>query len=297
MRLARCCWVHADRQALPHLRAAAKLAPDNVQVWEALGAAELRADDPAAGLAALNRAIELGSRVGLVWNNRAVLRQRAEHAPGDFVSSTDVASFARDAADFRKAIEFDSRCEAAYAGLAGVVYAVQPFDPADVARLDRGRALFPENVTIAVGRAAARLHTMQAAEGERGLRALLAREELAAPARRLAESALEGERLKAIGAAIQTLTKERRFAELGEKLDRALADDSLSRPNRQQLERVRRQTDELRRIDEAVQAYNAGNRRRAAELVHSVLDDPPADWTVRAEANRLLKMAEAAPAE
>ena len=278
--------------ALPHLQQAVKLDPTDVHAWELLGNAELALEDKPAALDAYNRATKLGSRIGLIWNNRAELRQQAEHPAGEVFSSDDESSFAADAADFRQAIDLDPHCQVAYTGLAGVVYGVKPPDPADLERFERGCAAFPDDMEIAVGRALARMRTAEAARGEAELRALLARDTLPARARHLGENAIEDGKLKKLRADLDRFAEERRYPELMAEIDQALADEAISRENRESLRGYRKQVDQMRRLDEAVAAFNDGHFADAAKLVRSVIDEPPASWSIKNDAERLLKECE-----
>lgn len=277
--------------ALPHLRRATELDPKNVQGWELLGAAALGADDKATALAAYDQAARLGSQIAMVWCNRAALRQEAEHPAGEFITTTDASTLTADAADFRKAIDLDPRYQPAYGGLAGVEYSAEPFDPADVQRFERGRALYPDDGDVAVGGALAHLRAGDKVRGEAELKELLMRESLPKRDRQLAENAFEGEKLRVVQEHIRTYNEERRFAELVAELDRALADDAIGPQNRQTIRSARKQAEELRRMDAAVQAMNDGHPADAIPLLRSVLDDSPSSWMTRNEAERLLKQA------
>jgi tetratricopeptide (TPR) repeat protein len=283
---------------LPRLRRAAELDAGNPRGWEVLGFAQLRLNDHGAALAAFDHATAAGSRLALVWSNRAALRQETEHAPGDLMRTTDESEFLRDAEDYRRAIELDPRCLHAYQGLAGVVYGLEPRDARDLARLEQGVRLFPTDVWVAMGRAVARLRSDAPAEGEAELRRLLAETSgLPATVRRLGESALEGERLKVLYAHIGRLNGQRRFAELVGELDAALADGTISTQNRSSLRAIRRETDQMRRLDDAVKALNSGRSDEAAALLRAVLAEPPATWIIRKEAQRLLQAAAVASGE
>jgi tetratricopeptide (TPR) repeat protein len=275
--------------AMPHFLRAIEFAPDDPRGWEALGFVHLQQGRKADAYDAFDHAARAGSKLALVWSNRAALRQEIERV-GEFVLTTDGASFAPAAADFRTAIDLDPLCQAAYQGLAGVTYGVEPFDPKDLVRMERGLRSFPEDRWIAVGRAAALLRSGNASAGEAELKRILEEtEHLPLKVRQLAENVLENEKLKTLTVRAERYYREQRFAELVAELDQALIDPTISRQNRAGLRSMRKQADQSRRISEAVTACNAGKLEDALALLHGVLDEQPATGTIRLEAERLLK--------
>lgn len=179
------------KTALPHLERATTLDPRLVSGWELLGAVRLAAGEVPAARAAYDQAAKLGSRLSVVWMERARLRLAADFPSGLDLAATNTATAAPYAADYRQAIEVDAACEAAYEGLASAILSLDPFDSADLRRLEQGAAQFPDNSIIAAGCAAARLHTDQAARGEADLHALMAHGSLPPRAERIATLALE----------------------------------------------------------------------------------------------------------
>lgn len=285
-------------EALPHLNRAAELDPENPRVWEAVGFAHLRSDNKPQALAAFDRATQCGSQLGLVWNNRAALRWEAEQGGVEIVRTSDREAFVTAAADFRKAIALDPLCHPAYDGLAGVIYGVEPFDPEDLARLEAGLKLFPEDRMLAIGLAAGKLRSENKVAAEAELRRLLTDEEhLPLQARRLGEGALEGEKLKVLFGHIELYNKDRRFGELVAELDAALSDNIISAQNRMGLRTVRNQAHLMQRVDQALAAYNAGDHADAAEILRSVLADAGGAGSVRHYAEQLLRLCEPVQAE
>jgi tetratricopeptide (TPR) repeat protein len=275
--------------ALPHFVRAIESAPDDPRGWEALGFVYLQQGRKADAFDAFDHAARAGSKLALVWNNRAALRQEMEHSE-EFVVTTDGSSFAPAAEDFRQALELDPLCQSAYQGLAGVTYGVEPFDPKDLARMERGLREFPEDRWIAVGRAAARLRSGKVSEGEAELKQILQEaERLPVRVRRLAENVLENEKLKTLSARAERYYREQKYTELVAEFDEALMDPAISPQNRAGLRSMRKQADQSRRISEAVTACNAGRLEDALVLLHGVLDEQPATGLIRVEAENLLK--------
>ena len=275
--------------ALSHLTVAVRLDPGNTLAWEALGFAQLRLGDRPQALTAFDHAARLGSRDALVWCDRAALRQAAELPAGEFVVTTDTVMFNESATDYRQAIALDPRCQAAYRGLAGVVYGTKPADAADLSRLEQGLRRFPDDTLIAVGAAAARLRVGDRTRAEKELRAIYDGEHIAPTVRQLARSALEGEMLAKLTADFATDQRQRHYARLLTEIDGALAGNLLSRQNRWVLAAQRKQVDQLRRVDEAVDLLNKGQGEKAEAMLKAILDEPPASGIIRLEVERLLK--------
>ncbi|MBS0631727.1 MAG: tetratricopeptide repeat protein [Verrucomicrobia bacterium] len=278
------------QDGLPRLKRAAALDPANPIYWETVGFAQLRQGDKPEALAAFDRAVEAGSKTGLVWANRAALREESEYSGGVMVSS-DPTDFAQAANDFRRAIELDPHCEPAYHGLAGLVYGVEPVDPADEKRLEAGREAFPDDPWIQAGQVA-----LQVRKGTPGamekLKQLLAGGALPMQVRQMLENIVEQEKLKVVSEHIESWQKERRYAELIAELDGLLADDGISTQNKQELRRTRNQIDQLRRLNEAVTAINAGRRAEAKALLLKLKEEGAAGGNIRQETERLLQAAE-----
>jgi predicted Zn-dependent protease len=156
--------------------------------------------------------------------------------------------------------------------------------------MERGLQAFPDDHWIAVGHAAALLRSGKASAGEAELKKVLQENEhLPLKVRRLAENVLESEKLKTLTARAERYCRDQKYTELVAELDEALVDSTISQQKRAELRIMRKQADQSRRISDAVTAYNAGNPADARVLLHSVLDEQPANGAIRVEAERLLK--------
>lgn len=288
---------HGPAEALPRLRRAAAAEPDAPRAWEAIGFAELRSDNKAGALAAFDRAARAGSHIALVWNNRAALRDAAERpaSAGGLVLTTDRSSMNASAADFRRAIDLDPRCEPAYRGLAGVVYGAETVDPADITRFERAAFIFPKNEAVALGHALALLRSDRRETGERELLALLARDRLESAIRQLGENALENEKLRVIGPRLDALAAQHRFRDMIVEIDAVLADDAIRGENRRSLRATRRQAEQLAHLEQGVEAFNAGRLADAAAISRGLLAAPPANPSIRLDAERLLRLSTGGP--
>jgi hypothetical protein len=276
-------------QALPHLVRAAELDPGNPRHWEAIGFVKLDAADEASALAAFDRAANAGSLAAEVWCLRAHLQQRATPASAGAPAAVQRENVARWAGDFRRAIELDDQCQAAYQGLAELGAAIVPADAADAGRLREGHRLFPEDMTIAAGWAIARLRSGDRAGAEDDLRALLAKKEgLPARAGQMAREALaRGEREK-ISREIERLAPEGRYGELVTLVDGALAEPLLGAENRSWLNGVKRELEQAQQLARVAAALNQGPDAGAVASLREMIDDPRTSAEIRREARRLL---------
>lgn len=280
--------------ARPRLQRAAELAPGEAQAWALLGFACVAMKDEDGALVAFEHAAEAGSRNALVWYNRATLRLSGQRSVGQMIETSDPGPFTEAAKDFRHALELDPQCRSAYAGLAGVTYAAEPFDAEDVARLQRGCALFPDDLAIRGGLACARVRT-DPGQGEAELRAVrAAAEDGPRWVRSLADSVLESLEFGRVKTAVQRATEERRYDDAVREVDAALARGVVSGTNRAQLKSVRRQLDQMQRIDQAAAVFNDGDPAKARVLLLSVQAEEPATWVIRNEIVRLLKLCDEA---
>lgn len=279
------------KDSLPHLLRSVALDAGNPSAWEATGFAQFILGNKTEALAAFNRAIDAGSKTGLVWYNRAALQEELDYGEGP-VRTENAADFARPAADFRQAIKFDPRCEQAYQGLAGLVYSVEPADPEDTQRLEAGGRRFPGDPWIKAGLIMIRMRA-GAPEAAGELKDLLTTGTvLPAPLRELIGGIIEQEKLKVLSQHMGDLQKDRRYAELIAEFDAVLADGDISISNKQQVRRLRVEIDQTRRLQGAVEALNSGRRDEAMALLRKLQEEIPPGASTRRELERVLKAVE-----
>lgn len=277
--------------ALPYLQRAVALNPSESRRWSSLAFAQLRNHDDAGALLSLDRATAMGSPDALVWTNRAALRLESHRSGNGMGFRADGPVLGAAAADYRQALALDSLCRAAYVGLAGVAAGAVPADARDVGRLRRGRELFPHDPMIRVGYACVRL-AKEPIAAERELQAVLRQKTLSPATRLIAEGALQGQRWTRLAAEIATQSAARNYAAVVQAIDAGLA-AGFSEPNRRELVALRRQADQMRRIQDAVDAMNRGEIERARGLLQAVAAEGPATTEIRDETQRLWRECEA----
>lgn len=281
-----------EEEALPLFQRAVERAPDSVPAWEALGYTELALQQRDAALTAFDHACAGGSTHALVWHNRAALRMGEAAGADVIVHTEDGTDFAPAAADWRHALDLDPACEPAYAGLAGIVYATEPFDPEDVARMERGHRRFPDNADIAVGLASVLLRTSRRSEGLAALQAMLAKGDLSGMHRRAAEDVAEHEQMKELERRLRDLFDRKNYPAAKALAEETLKQD-LSASARAFVMKAARQADLFNRVDAAVDLLNQGKPGEARAMLEALHDKFMAPM-MRHEVDRLIAACSAA---
>lgn len=272
-------------EGLPHLKRATELAPANPSGWEAVGFAQAGEGNQAEAFDAFNRAIEAGSKIGEVWSRRGWLRRDVE----GITPASEPAELRPMAADFRRAIELDPRCDEAYHGLADIASRVAPADPDDVKRLEEGQKFSPKDDWIKVGLISLRIRA-GAPGAVAEMKALLtANASLPTPIRRRAEDEVEAVKLKVITEHIESLRSEGQYAQLIVELDQALADEDISPRSKRRLQGARDETDQARRIVEAKEKLDTDRKDEGLAALRKLREEPSLSNSMRQAVEALLE--------
>jgi tetratricopeptide (TPR) repeat protein len=274
--------------AEPHLLAAAAHAPKDPRPWELLGNIALARRDFDAALSTLSKAAAAGSTNYLVYHNLGVAHFPPSLVPGLRFYSHDPVEMDKAAANFRRAIALAPAHVNSYEGLAGLISAMQTFDPGDFALLRRGAKLAPDNPVIETGLAAAEIRSGNVADGRARLERLLAgREDSGGRGIEFARKVLSNERLKADLQEVDQLAKQRRYVDALAVIESALQREPEG-AQRDVLERTQRSLQNYRTIALAVERANAADFAGARDALNGLLAEEP-EARVKADAERLLR--------
>jgi hypothetical protein len=267
------------------------LAPGAAAGYEILAHAARRGGDDAALTAALDRAIELGSRDPWVYTTKADSLMRAhwrDHSFFDDVLSSDIA---RSAADlYMRALGLRPRNDDAYAGLVTAVLNVDEIGEDLELVINAGRIFFPNDGLLLVGQAAVAKGRGDYPEATRLLRAASVEPITLPNGYRDFVAALEGKWVgEWVEAELGTLLQDARFADARAFIDERLADAGGSGRLRTYLEGVANDLPALERLHAALAASAAGRRAEAVETLRAVVGDSGTSERIRRRAEQLLE--------
>lgn len=265
------------------LQRAAALAPENPVAWQVLGEKAMmdqRLDDAERYFA---KAVDAGSGSYYAHYSLGYCRTRSISAAPDLLDSSAALEAVR---DFRKAMELNPRFVPAYEGLAGLMFALDAYEPADRKRLEQGERLAPDSGMIDVGLAACDLREGQRERGRHRLGLALENPRVAPEARTLAAEILQGDEWNELMQRLDTLFDRQRYAEVVALID-SVHDRFTETRFRDTLRLNRRRAADFGRIHEAVALANSGNRPAAEKLLQEVVDSA-AEAGAKREAQRLL---------
>ena len=278
----------ARQQATPeseaYLRRAAALAPQDPVVWQVLGEGAMLGKQLDEAEKYFAQAVASGSDSyythyclgycrlrGVDWNNGLV----------------DTAATLASVRDFRRALSLNPRFVPAYEALAGLMYAVESYEPKDRELLEQGIRLAPENGMVDVGLAACDLKAGRREAGRQRLGLVLQTTRGVGPeARSLAEGILQSDDWNAMMEELNGLFESRRFAEAITLIDAAR--DKFPEPKFRSILRQNRQNAENAvRINRAIDLANNGEVQAAKDLLEQ-MTAAEVNPQARAEARRLL---------
>ncbi len=237
--------------------------------WKAKGALLLGSRGPAAAEKPLVAATGGAPRDPRAWELLGIAQATRAMAAQDAKAMDEAA------AKFRRAIELDPARVSAYEGLAGMVYSMASFQPADASRLARGLALAPANAMIEVGVAGAELRAARRGEGRARLERIAASDpEGVQPAMKLARQILDEDQLRADFGEIEKLAGENRYAEVLAIADRALARE-LDAASRKRMTDLRRRMADFKQVVDAMNLVSRGDPYEAKKLLVDLIATNP----------------------
>lgn len=269
--------------ALPFLLRAAELAPNDPLVWQLLGAARLMEKDEDAAAVCFGRAVDAGSTSYYAHYGFAAAKLQDQDRVTDSFSP---ALAAQAAVAFRRAIELNPRYLPAYEGLAGVVSALEVYDPADRARLEQGARLDPDSVGIDVGLATADMREGNVKRGRQRLQLALDDPRASADVKTFARKLLHAQDWQVLEGEVMALFSKSEYQKVV-----AVIDDARPRFKEPQLRQLldlnRRTALAADRLTRAIEHANAGRTTQAQQLLSEVVASD-AEARDKNEAKRLL---------
>jgi hypothetical protein len=280
-----------DELARKHIDAVLAAAPRSPEVHEMLALLAARTDDVPAHIAALDRAIELGSRDSSVYEMKA-FRLVEEHRDESASAGNDLpADKAREAADlFGRSITLRPRNRNPYNGLVFALLNVDAITDGDSTALAAGRRAYPTDGVVLLGEAVVERHRGNVDEAVQLLRRARAEPfTLAREQRSLATGLHDNWLLESVSDRLDTLVPAERYDEAHALLDAQLADESLKGRPRAAISSMKAELTGYQRIQAAVAAGNDGKPDEAKALLTKIASDPDASERTRREAQRLLE--------
>jgi hypothetical protein len=266
------------------------LAPRSPVGYELEAYAAHEAGDDAALVAALERAIALGSRESWIYLTQADRLLYGSQRDNGRLDELLTADTARAAADlYERALGFRPRNDAAFAGLVMALLNVDALTDVDNVALGAARDLFPTDGLLLVGQAAA-AKSRGDAPGAAKLLGQAVGEPFTMP-RRYRSSVIalrNGWIAEWFVAELAKLTREGKFAESRALVTEYLADGTIKGPLRSMLESVQDDLPELEQLYAAAEAGRAGKQDEAAAILTALVNDPSTGERARREAERML---------
>jgi tetratricopeptide (TPR) repeat protein len=276
--------------ARAHAQQVIALAPRSPAGYELAAYAAHEAGDDASLVAALERAIELGSRESWIYNTQADRLLFGGQRDSGHLDELLSADTARTAADlYERALGFRPRNNAAFAGLVMALLNVDALTDSDNIALSAARILFPTEGLLLVGQAA-----VAKGRGDAPTAAKLLGQAVAEPFTmpRRYRSSVTALRNRWIAewfvAELAKLTQDGKFEESRALVAEYLADGTIKGPLRGMLESVQADLPELERLHAAAEAGRAGKQDEAAAILTALVNDPSTGERARQEAERML---------
>jgi hypothetical protein len=280
-----------DNLARKHIDAVLAVTPRSPEVHEMLALLAARAEDIPAQKAALDRAIELGSRDARVYEMKAF--RIIEEYRDESASAGDVlpAAKAREAADlFGRAIALRPRSRNAYDGLVFALLNVDATTEGDSTALAAGRLLYPTEGVMLVGDAVVERQRGNVDGAVQLLRRARAEPfTLATEQRSLAISLHDNWLLQWMSDQLGTLVPAERYDEAHALLDAQLADESLKGRPRTAIASMKAELTGHQRIQTALAVGRDGDADEAKNLLTTLANDPDATERTRRDAQRILE--------
>ncbi len=269
--------------ALPFLQRATQLAPTDPLAWQVLGEAQSMAKNHQSAADCFARAIAAGSRSHYAHYGYAVARMQASEVVEDNFSPVLALDVAR---ALRQALALNPRFVPAYQGLAGVVSALEVYDPADRRLLEKGAQLAPDDAAIDVGLGVADLREGNERRGRQRLELALVDPRATADLKQFARRLLHVQDWQDIERELNELFAKSNYARIVSRIDEVRA--KFPEPHLQSLLEVNRRTATAAdRLSRAVEHANAGRKADARRLLQEVVDSD-AEARDKKEAKRLL---------
>lgn len=275
------------------------LAPRSPAGYELEAYAAHEAGDMDVLAAALDAAIERGSRESWIYATKADRLLIASQRDSGHLDELLPAGTARAAADlYERALDLRPRNTDAFGGLVTALLNVDALTHSDNVTLSAGRTMFPTDGLLLVGQAAAAKSRGETAAAVK-LLGQAAAEPFTMPRRyRSPVAALRANWLgEWFVAELAALTEDGRFAESRALVEQHLADETINEPLRSMLEAVQSDLPDLERLHAASEAGRAGKQVDAAAILTALVNDPGTGERARREAERMLKRRPGANAE
>jgi hypothetical protein len=277
--------------ATTHAERVVALLPSSPAGHELKAYASAAASDSSAFEAALERAIELGSRDAFLLQVKAERLITANQRQGASIDDLLSADVARTAADlFEQALRLRPRNDAPFRGLSIAMLNVDTFTETDEATVNASRVLFPTNGFLLVAQAAIERQRGDIREASSLLRQASTEPSTLPRDHRNAIRAIRANWLgQWVAAQLGTLASEGRFDEIRSLLAEQLADDTLPTPLRTMLQTAQKELPATERLHDALAAGANGRRAEAIEALTDLVDDPATTERTRRVAQRFLQ--------
>ncbi|MBX3738040.1 MAG: hypothetical protein KF715_15205 [Candidatus Didemnitutus sp.] len=269
--------------ALPYLQRATQLAPSDPLAWQTLAEAHAMAKNNRLAAEHFARAIAAGSRSYYAHYGYAVAKMQASDVTEENFSPVLALEVAK---AMRKALELNPRFVPAYQGLAGVVSALEVYEPADRQLLEQGARLAPDDVAIDVGLGVADIREGNERRGRQRLELALVDPHATGDLKQFARRLLHAQDWQDMERELNELFAKSSYARIVSRIDEVRA--KFPEPHlRSMLEINRRTALAADRLSRAVEHANAGRKDAARQLLREVVESN-AEARDKNEAKRLL---------
>ena len=277
--------------AIAHADRVIQLAPMSPAGYELRAYVTDGSDDGDASDAALERAIELGSRDACLYEAKAYRLIAADQRENSFMDELLSADVARAAADlYQRALGLRPSGETAVPGLVVALWNVEAFTDADEVSLNASRVSFPTSGLLLVGQAALEKNRRNIQEATRLLHQATVEPYTLPREHRRAVVALRANWLgEWVVEQLNTLVGGARFDEARALLGEQLADTTIPAPLRTMMEATQRDLPDMERLHGALQAVQQGRRDEGVAVLTGLAENPHTADRTRRMADRLLR--------